>query len=260
MRCALLLLTAACLLRADAPKFEDAASLESFLFPTDREKITDSMNAVFRMDHAGNLVTIATKFGPAVASKTVSAVSEPVFKDAYRDLARYLDQFGPCLKKQQPDANDWFANYPADATDQYCREITKMLAANLLWSQVHYCRQLVRGDVQPKIPASQYGPRPWTLDLPPVKSPWMYSDVLYAMADAGVAPGFRDVLGKQLKAAPPELKGLREAIEESVKEIASDHPSRELVALALAKILVRSYEAVHIGHLAHIQAGQTVSK
>src|SRR5689334_15062215 len=140
MRRLVLLLMASCVLHADAPKFEDAASLESFLFPADREKIGDSMNAVFRMDHIGDFITVVSKFGPAMASKTVGLVSEPVFKDAYRDLARYLDQFGPCLKKQQPDANDWFSNYPRDATDLYCREITKLLAANLLWSQVHYCR------------------------------------------------------------------------------------------------------------------------
>jgi hypothetical protein len=88
----------------------------------------------------------------------------------------------------------------------------------------------------------------------------MYAEVLYAMADRALTQGFRSTLEKQLTAVPPDAKSLREALQETIAEIAAEQPSRELVALALAKILVRNYEALHIEHLARVQDGQAFSK
>jgi hypothetical protein len=210
------------------------------------------MKQVFHMEHADKLVDLALKVGPGYASKTVALVADLEFKDAYRDLSRYLDQFGSCLKKTQPEADGWWSNYPAETRDHYCTEVAKLLVANLLWSQVHYCQQLVRGDVEPKIPPSEYGPRPWTLDAPPVKSPWMSPDTLYAMADRALAGRTAEMLERQLQTTAADQKKLRDSLTSALAVLRIATPSREMVALALAKTLVRNYESLHAVHLARV--------
>lgn len=86
------------------PKFDSALALEQFLFPADEEAIFNSMQVAFRLDNPGWLVTAAANVGPEYASKVAESIESPEFRSQYAQLAKYLELFGPCQKKQKPDA------------------------------------------------------------------------------------------------------------------------------------------------------------
>jgi hypothetical protein len=53
------------------------------------------MNAVFRLDNPGVLVTLAAEAGPAYASRVAATIESPEFRSQYARLAEYLGLFGP---------------------------------------------------------------------------------------------------------------------------------------------------------------------
>src|SRR5260370_39009758 len=97
-------------------------------------------------------------------------IEDPEFRPPYRDLAKYLDMFGPCRKQQARGVAGWWLDYPESPGEAYCFEVAKLLASNMLWSQVHYCRQLMAGDAKRR------------LDKPPVQTEWLKTEALYAVA------------------------------------------------------------------------------
>src|SRR5260370_24700902 len=144
------------LLAADtpSPKFDTAVDLEAFVFPADQDKIADSVKSAFALDHAGSLVTAAAKLGPAYASKIAATIQYPEFREPYRDLAKYLDLFGPCQKKQSGEATGWWSSYSESLGEAWCTEVVKLIAWDMLWSQVHYCLQLLTAEVKPNFATS----------------------------------------------------------------------------------------------------------
>jgi len=247
----LLVLTLFPLLAADTPtyKFDTPADLEVFVFPTDQDKIADSVKSAFTLDHAGNLVTAAAKLGPAYASKVAASIQYPEFREPYRDLAEYLDLFGPCQKKQSGETTGWWSSYGESPGEAYCSEIVKLVFGNMLWSQIHYCRQLLTGEAKPKFVTSYREGPPWRLDEPPVKTEWLKADVLYAIADAAVRFEFQKSLRKHAETLAAGETRLRQDCLEAAAELEKETPSRELIALAIGKVLVRNYESSHLRHL-----------
>jgi hypothetical protein len=239
------------LLAADtpAPKFDTPADLEAFVFPTDQDKIADSVKSAFTLDHAGNLVTAAAKLGPAYASNVAATIQYPEFREPYRDLAKYLDMFGPCQKKQSGETAGWWSSYGESPGEAYCSEVVKLVFGNMLWSQIHYCRQLLTGEAKPKFVTSYREGPPWKLDEPPVKTAWLKTDVLYAMADAAVRFAFQKSLRKHAEALKASEDRLRQDCLEAATELEKENQSRELIALAIGKVLVRNYESSHLRHL-----------
>ena len=246
-----LCITLSPLLAADTPtpKFDTPADLEAFVFPTDQDKIADSVKSAFTLDHAGNLVTAAAKLGPAYASKVAATIQYPEFREPYRDLAKYLDLFGPCQKKQSGETTGWWSSYGESTRDGYCSEVVKLVFGNMLWSQVHYCRQLLTGEARPKFSTSHREGPPWRLDEPPVKTEWLKTDVLYALADTAVRFTFQKSLRKHAETLDAHEDRLRQDCLEAAAELEKENPSRELIALAIGKVLVRNYESSHVRHL-----------
>src|SRR5882724_1201205 len=234
---------------APAPKFDTAADLEAFVFPADQDKIADSVKSAFAMNHAGSLVTAAAKLGPAYASKVAATINYPEFREPYRDLAKYLDLFGPCQKKQSGETTGWWSSYGESPGEAWCTEVIKLVFGNMLWSQVHYCRQLLTGEVKPKFITSYREGPPWRLDESPVKTEWLMVDVLYAIADAAVRFTFQKSLRKHAEMLDAREYRVRQDCLEAATELEKESPSRELIALAIGKVLIRNYESSHLRHL-----------
>jgi hypothetical protein len=177
--------------------------------------------------------------GPSYAAQVAKQVPQPEFREGYSDLAKYLDMFGPCQKLQAPGADGWWANYPKPPDEQHCKEATKLLAGAMLWNQVHYCIQLVRREVKPRFVEDSQAPR--RLDEPPVKTNWLKAANLYAVADAVMKYGI------VCDTANPER--VKSACGRVAAEARREEPNREVVALEAAKLLLRGWEALHLGHL-----------
>lgn len=237
---------------APLPKLDSPKALESFFFPAAEEAIFDSMKAVFRLDNPGVLVTAAAEVGPAYASMVAATIESPEFRSQYARLAAYLDLFGPCQKKQRPDTEGWWSGYTSYPGDAYCSEVAKLILATTLWSQVHYCRQLAIGEVKPKAgPPPEHGP-PYRLDEPPVTTHWLNAEAVYAVTAAAIALRFQEVL-RGRAAEPVHEPWEREAVLEAARELDQRMVNRELTGLALLKLMLRSYEGVHVRHLRRLQ-------
>lgn len=233
------------------PQFESAVSLEAFLFSTADDQTKTPLAAAFNLDQAGMLLATAASMGPAYASKVAAIVPQEEYRRSYAELARHLDLFGPCQKRQTPDKQGWWSNYPDPPEEHYCSEATKILLSTLLWTQVHYCRQLLAGEVEPKS-GGPFPPRPWSLHQPPAQSAWLRTGTLYAMADAAVRLDFSRTLSSRAGKAEGELK---RDLDGAISELAAQQPQRDLVALALAKVLLRHYQAVHAAHMRKLRDG-----
>lgn len=237
---------------APLPRLETLAALEAFFFPADEEAIFDSMKAVFGLDNPGVLVATAAEAGPAYASAVAARIESPEFRAQYARLAKYLDLFGPCQKKVKRDNPGWWSHYASYPGEPHCREVTKLILATTLWSQVHYCRQLAVGEAMPKGgPAPSHGP-PYRLDEPPVKTHWLNAEAVYAVTDAAIALRFQEALRRRA-AEPLRESWEREAILEAATELERRSVNRELAGLALLKVALRNYEAVHLRHLRGLQ-------
>jgi hypothetical protein len=92
------------------------------------------------------------------------------------------------------------------------------------------------------------------LDEPPVASHWLIAGAVYDVADAAIAFRFQDVLRRQADLADnPEE---REAILKAAGALGLEPATREHVALCLLEMMVRRYEAVHLGHMRRLQAAR----
>ena len=238
--------------QAPLPNPDSPKALEAFFFPAAEEAIFDSMNAVFRLDNPGVLVTLAAEAGPAYASRVAATIESPEVRSQYARLAEYLDLFGPCQKKLRPGTEGWWSSFTSYPGEPYCGEVTKLLLAATLWSQVHYCRQLTIGEVKPKegLPPD-HGP-PYRLDEPPVKTHWLNTEAVYAVTEAAIALRFQEVLRRRA-AEPVHEPWEREAILDAARELDQRSVNRELTGLALLKVILRNYEGVHLRHLRRFQ-------
>ena len=236
MRAAIVALLLVLPLRAIS--FETDAQVLDFVLPHDHEKLAASFQEAFVLKDAGKMIQIATKLGPDYANKVAGMLTDAEFSASYRTLAKYLEQFDSCKDK-------------TDDTEKRCPELAKLLAATLLWNQVHYCRQLLTGEATPKI--ADIPPRPWHLDAPPVKSPWLNSDLVLALADAAMKFQVRTGL-EERASSDGEPQAVRTASKEAVAELGRANPDRDLIAIALAKVILRNYEALHLGHLTKLAA------
>src|SRR6266700_3809669 len=109
----------------------------------------------------------------------------------------------------------------------------------MLWSQVHYCRQLLTGEVKPKFVTSYREGPPWRLDEAPVKTEWLKAEVLYDIADAAVRFTFQKSLRNHAGTLAAREHRVRQDCLEAAAELEKASPSRELIALAIGKVLVR---------------------
>jgi hypothetical protein len=212
------------------------------------------MQAVFDLKNPGILVSVTANAGPEYASRIAATIPEPEFQKHYAVLARYLKLFGPCQKKQRPNEEGWWSGYTENPGEAYCAEATKLVFAAALWSEVHYCDQLASGQVKAKLgPAPSHGP-PYRLDEPPVATHWVIAGAVYDVADAAVEFRFQDVLRRHadLEDNPEE----RDAILKAAGTLCVEPVSRERVGLALLEVMVRRYEAVHLGHMRRFEASR----
>lgn len=236
---------------ATGPNVTDAAALERFLLADSDAGVKTALEAALTLDGADNIITIANKFGPAYAAKIAGQFPDPGFRAGYTDVAKYLDLFGPCQKKQAGMAEGWWSGYPDPPSDRHCSEAAKLLFSALMWNQVHYCSRLATGEDKPKLPVASGKAPPYRLDEPPVATHWLHAEVLYSLADAALRLDF----GKTLTAkAPGAPERVRAAMLAAAAELSQDKPNRELSALALAKLLLRRYEQVHLEHLNGVKA------
>lgn len=238
------------------PSFDSQASLESFVLSGDDGQISQSLAAALDLDGAGNLVQAAVRMGPAQASQVAAMLADPGYRQGYRDVARYLDLFGPCQKQEQPKSEGWWANYPDPPSEHHCGEAAKLLFSALLWNQVHYCSRLASGAEKSRQPVPSGKEPPYRLDEPPVATRWLHSAALYALADAALRFDLARTLRAQSATVPDRV---REAMLAAADELQRPTPSREQAALALAKLLIRRYEQSHLGHLARPAASGSKS-
>lgn len=254
MRLLLAIALLCCTALADLPQFKTPADLEEFVFPTDDDKLTGQLDALFEMRQAGRMITMASKLGPEYALRAAQVMQPyPEFERHYRDLAKYMESFGPCQKQQMKAEEGWWSGYSEAVPEGYCTEITKMVAAQLLWGQVHYCKQLLTGEVKPKTPVPDDSQPPWRLDQPPVKSAWLKTEPLYALAAAAVEFKFQTVLRKRAAEPRPHDEKLQQSAAEAAAELEKEKPDRELLAIALAKVVLRNYESTHLRHMDRIR-------
>lgn len=232
-------------------EFADISALEAFVLATDDAGVKSSLSSALTMEGAGDMVSVAVKMGPAYATKVAGLLPDPGFRQGYSDLAKYLDMFGPCQKKDAPAAQGWWSNYPDPPSDKYCSEVSKLLFAALLWNQVHYCGRLASGEDAPRVPVPSGKRPPYRLDEPPVATHWLHADVLYAVTDAAVRFDFAKTLRAR---AGMTSGGVRGAMALAADELQRDKPNREMAAIAIAKLLVRRYEQTHIEHLERLRA------
>lgn len=87
---------------------------------------------------------------------------------------------------------------------------------------------------------------PYRLDEEPVKSPWIKPQVLYALADRALALDLRAALHSRSGSYPDRVQRARQ---DAAAVLEAEKPSREAVGLALAQLLLRHYQALHLGHL-----------
>src|ERR1051326_3824220 len=233
------------------PSFVDGAALEQFVLAAADEDVKSALERALTIDGAGNMIELAVKMGPAYATKVAGLLPDPGFREGYRDLARYLDLFGPCQKKQAAATQGWWSNYPDPPSESYCNEATKLLFSALLWNQVHYCGRLATGEDKPKVPVPSGKQPPYRLDEPPVATHWLHADGLYAITDAALRFDFAKTLRARAEAANERV---RDAMLTAASELDRGAMNREMAALALAKLLIRRYEQTHIDHLARINA------
>jgi hypothetical protein len=73
----LLPIALACGAETPLPTFDSVAALETLFFPAAEEYILGSMQAVFRLDNPGMLVTAAAKVGPEYASRLAATIESP---------------------------------------------------------------------------------------------------------------------------------------------------------------------------------------
>lgn len=231
---------------ASTPTFSDAAALERFVLADSDEGVKAALEVALSIDGAGNMITVANKFGPAYAAKIAGMLPDAGFRAGYTDLAKYLDLFGPCQKKQASGAEGWWANYPDPPNEYHCSEAAKLLFSSLLWNQIHYCARLVTGEDRPKAPVPSGKAPPYRLDEPPVATHWLHADALYAVADAALRFDFSKTLTAKAPGAPEKVQA---AMLAAAAELSREKPSRELTALAFAKLLLRRYEQTHLEHL-----------
>jgi hypothetical protein len=236
---------------ASPPSFADAGALEQFVLPAADDGVKSALEAALTLEGAGNLIGLAVKMGPAYATKVASLLADPGFREGYRDVARYLDMFGSCQKKQAGATEGWWSNYPDPPSENYCVEATKLLFSALMWNQVHYCGRLASGEDKPRVPVPSGKQPPYRLDEPPVATQWLRADALYAITDAALRFGFAKTLRARAELANERV---RAAMLTAASELERETPNREMAALAIAKLLVRRYEQTHIEHLARINA------
>ncbi len=230
--------------------FKDAAAFEEFMLPADDGVIKKSLETALSIGGAGDSIALAARLGPENALRAAEFLTDPGFRAAYRDLARYLDLFGPCWKEQAGAAEGWWSNYPKPASEAFCGEATKLLFSVLLWNQVHYCARLSTGEDKPKAPVPGGKLPPYRLDEPPVATHWLRPGALYAMTDAALGFNFAKTLRARAGQFPEKV---RSAMLDAASELERETPNRELAALALAKILIRRYEQSHLNHLARLE-------
>jgi len=226
------------------PKLNSPAALEAFFFPAAEEDIFDSMQAVFRLENPGVLVTAVANAGPEYATKVAATIASPEFRRHYAVLAKYLELFGPCQRKQKLDADGWWSAYTVYPGDAYCGEAAKLVFAAALWSQVHYCQQLSTGEVKAKFGASPAHDPPFRLDEAPVATHWLIAGAAYAVTDAAVAMRFEQALRRRAADASES-----EAMLDAAIELEREPVNRERAALSLLKMMLRTYENVHLRHL-----------
>ena len=234
---------------ADDLQFPDAAALERFvLAPTD-DGVKESLEAVLTVDGAGSMVSLAAKMGPSYATRVAGMLPDAGYREGYSDLAKYLDLFGPCQKKQAAGAGGWWSNYPDPPSERYCPEVAKLLFSALMRNQVHYCGRLASGIEKPKVPVASGKQPPYRLDEPPVQTHWLKAKAVYAMADAALRFGFAETLRRRAAEIGGSDDKIRGAMQAAADELDSENPSREQAGLALAKLLLRRYERAHLAHL-----------
>ena len=242
------LVAVGCLARAQEgpPAFHSAAELESFLLPIEEQKVNDTMNLLFPRQAAGSLVSTAVKYGPANAAAASKAVVGEEFSESYRELSKYLDEFGPCKKLAAKDEQGWWSNYGDPPPETICTELVKIIYGLTLWNQIHYCQQLASGEVKPRIPVPEGKAPAYRLDEAPVKTVWLKSAELYSLADSAIELNLSDALKETSTRAPR----VNEAAAHARAQLAKAPPSREFVAIALAELVIRNYQAMHLQHLA----------
>ena len=235
------------LLAESALHFESVRELELFFFPAEEERVFDSMKQVFRLDNPGALVSAAAKVGPGYATKVAAALVDPGYRLLYMELAHYLDLFGPCQKEQSKEAEGWWSGYGPPPKEGYCAEVTKLIFANTLATQVYYCRRLATGADKPHLGPKPGHEPPYRLDEVPVKTHWLNTEALYQLGAEAERLKFHQALWEHAK---DKSTAHRQALIDAAVELQQQPVNPELAALALAYALVRNYESVHLGHLA----------
>jgi hypothetical protein len=236
----------------EPPGFGSVADLERFLFELEENGLADPVRQAFLTEKSGVLIGLAAKLGPEYALRVAKEIPYPEFREPYHALARYLDLHGPWQKQDAKDQEGWWSGYGAPPDDSYCSEVAKLLSANLLWNQVHYCRQLLTGEAKPKTVVPEGNAPPWHLDQPPVRTVWLHTDVLYGVADAAI--GFRFGAALRRRVGEEGNLLLRESELDGAAELEKQPPNRDLAAVALAKVLLRSFEAIHRRHFEALTA------
>jgi hypothetical protein len=231
-------------------RFDDPAALEDFLLASTDQGVKRSLEAVLKIEGAGNMISLAVRMGPAYAAKVAAMLPDPGFREGYQELAKYLDLFGPCQKKQAPSVEGWWSNYPDPPSANHCSEATKLLFGALLWNQVHYCARLASGDEKPKAPVPSGRQPPYRLDEPPVQTHWLNAEKLYAVGDAALRWRFGATLRRRAAETADNDDKVRAAMILAADELGKENASREQTALALAKLLIRRYQRTHLDHLA----------
>jgi hypothetical protein len=89
------------------------------------------------------------------------------------------------------------------------------------------------------------------LDQTPLASPWLKSDVQYAAADAAI----RFKIAAQLREHTAKLSGHAKRDAKLAADLLDEaEPNREFIALTLTKLVINSYESIHLEHLARKDA------
>jgi hypothetical protein len=229
------------------PKFQSRTELDAFLLTDNEERMMEAMKVLFPLDSAGQFVSLVVRYGPAATSKAASMVAGAEFQQSYKELTKYLDEFGACQKKSAGNQQGWWSNYGEPPEDSICSELTKILLGVALWNQIHYCHQLTLGEVKgPAAPLPGRTP-PFRLDEPPVKTHWVKADVLYGLTDTAIELKLLDALRGRKSS---ESERVNRAVSDLMALLDTEKPVRELVALSLAKLALRNYQAMHLAHLA----------
>lgn len=240
-----LLYTLPLLAQQTLPPTSTAAELEQFLLPAGEDEVRASLDAVFSLQQAGAMVTAVARYGPLNARRAAEVVRGEEFRQSYLDLADYLDRFGPCQKKAEGDRQGWWSGYGDSPGDAICSELVKLMLGTALWNQVEYCRQLSSGEVAPKTPVPEGRRPPYRLDEAPVATAWIKPAALYELAGRALAVRLQARLRERRDASPR----LQRACLGAAALLEQEAPNREAIALALAQLILRNYQVLHLGHL-----------